>query len=148
MACCLSLYIHGNSLPLGIFLSSADFFQSQLFGKNLSRIPSECQIVRIQSRPDFLSGLIWVKTVCKSYQQTTLGDKELHITHSSLRSLIKIEDTFSPSLHKFYNFMFKHVSDPDLQSCYKYYFFPIRLVCLDKHNIKRVNLRLFSYQSF
>ena len=24
-----------------------------------------------------LSGLIWVQTVCKSYQQTTLGDKEL-----------------------------------------------------------------------
>ena len=110
------IFMVTHSLPLGIFLSSADFFQSQLFGKNLSRIPSECQIVWIQSRPDFLSGLIWVKTVCKSYQQTTLGDKELHITHSSLRSLIKIEDTFSPTLHKFYYFMFKHVSDPDLQS--------------------------------
>ena len=24
-----------------------------------------------------LSGLIWLQTVCKSYQQTTLGDKEL-----------------------------------------------------------------------
>ena len=24
-----------------------------------------------------MSGLIWIKTVCKSYQQTTLGDKEL-----------------------------------------------------------------------
>ena len=27
----------------------------------------------IQIRPDNLSGLIWVQTVCKSYQQITLG---------------------------------------------------------------------------
>ena len=32
----------------------------------------------IQIRPDILSGLVWVQTVCKSYQQTTLGDKELN----------------------------------------------------------------------
>ena len=35
-----------------------------------------CQIVWIQNRPDILSGLILVKTVCNSYQQPTL-DKEL-----------------------------------------------------------------------
>ena len=28
--------------------------------------------------PDVLSGLIWVQTVCKGYQQVTLG-KEIHI---------------------------------------------------------------------
>ena len=27
--------------------------------------------------PDRMSGLIWVQTVCKSNQQTTLGDKKL-----------------------------------------------------------------------
>ena len=63
-----------NLLPLRIFrniLSSADFFE-----KILSGIPFECQTDLIQIRPDILSGLIYVQTVCKSYQQTTLGDKE------------------------------------------------------------------------
>ena len=57
---------------LHAFLSSADFFQNQLFRKILSGLPSECQTVWIQIRPDPLSGLIWVQIVCKGYQQTTL----------------------------------------------------------------------------
>ena len=65
----------GPSGPL--VLSSADVFQNQLFRKILSRIPSECQTDWIQIRPDVMSGVIWVQTVFKSYQQTTLGDKEL-----------------------------------------------------------------------
>ena len=36
------------------------FFENQLFRKILSGIPSECQTVRIQVRPDIMSGLIWV----------------------------------------------------------------------------------------
>ena len=36
------------------FLSSADLFQNQLFRKILSRIPSVCQTVWIQIRPDIL----------------------------------------------------------------------------------------------
>ena len=32
---------------------------------------SECKTVWIQIRPDFLSGLIWVHTVCKGFQRTT-----------------------------------------------------------------------------
>ena len=57
-------------------LSSADFlFKNQLFRKNLSGIPSECQADLIQIRPDFSSGLIWVQTVCKRYSQTPLGDE-------------------------------------------------------------------------
>ena len=70
------------------FLSSADFFQNQFFLKILSGIPPECQTVWIQIRPDILSGLVWVKTVCKSYQQTTLVDKELWMN-------LLIELTFS-----------------------------------------------------
>ena len=61
------------------FLSSADFFQKQLYSKKtLSGIPSECQIVldpdqtqhfvRLDQGPNCLQ---------KSYQQMTLGDKEL-----------------------------------------------------------------------
>ena len=29
--------------------------------------------------PDLLSGLIWFQTVCKVYQQTTLGSKDLNV---------------------------------------------------------------------
>ena len=46
-------------------------FLINFFKKNLSGMPSECQTVWIQIRPDVLSGLIWVQTVCKGYQQTT-----------------------------------------------------------------------------
>ena len=61
------------------FLSSADFFQNQFFRKILSEIPSECQTVWIQIRPDISSGLIWVQIVCKGYQQMALVGKELNI---------------------------------------------------------------------
>ena len=40
------------------FLLSADFFSKLLFQNILSRIPSECQTVWIQIRPDIQSGLI------------------------------------------------------------------------------------------
>ena len=40
------------------FLSSADFFRNQLFRKKFSGIPSECQTVSIQIRPNILWGLI------------------------------------------------------------------------------------------
>ena len=72
-----------NSLPAQCwvifhsFLLSADFFQNQLFWKNLSGIPSECQTVWIQIRPDILSVLVWVQIVCKGFQQTILGGKDL-----------------------------------------------------------------------
>ena len=53
------------------------FFSKSTFSKNLSGIPSECQTVWIQNRPDALSGLVWVQAVCKGYQQMTLLGKEL-----------------------------------------------------------------------
>ena len=57
------------------FLSSADFFSKSTFRKILSEIPFEYQTVWIQIRPDIWSGLIWVQTVCKGYQQMTLGGR-------------------------------------------------------------------------
>ena len=59
------------------FLSSADFFKINFFEKKkkISGTPSEFQTVLIQIRPDILSGLIWVQTACKGYQQTTLVGK-------------------------------------------------------------------------
>ena len=65
----------------GFFFFSINFFQ-----KHLSGIPSECQTVWIQIRPDILSGLICVQTICKGYQQisnvTSRGErvKNLYIS--------------------------------------------------------------------
>ena len=73
------------------FLSSADFFQNQLFRKNLSGIPSEWQTVWIQIRPNILSGLIWVQTVCKGYKHMTLVDKKL-----SDVKLPEVQETWEP----------------------------------------------------
>ena len=63
------------------FLLSADLFQNQFFRKILSGIPSECQTVWIQIRPDIVSGLLCVQTVCKGFQQMTLHvvGKELNM---------------------------------------------------------------------
>ena len=47
------------------------FFLIKFKKKNLSGISSEHQTVWIQIRPDVLLGLIWIQTVCKSYQQMT-----------------------------------------------------------------------------
>ena len=52
------------------------FFQNLFFRKIILGIPLECQAVWIQIRPDVMSGLMWVQTVCKGYQQTTLTGKE------------------------------------------------------------------------
>ena len=58
---------------LDAYLSSADFFKNQLFVKILigQGIPSECQTVWNQIRPDDLSGLIWVQT---SFQSLSADD--------------------------------------------------------------------------
>ena len=62
-----------------MFLLSADFVLiNQLFRRILSEILSECQTVWVWTRPDILSGHIWVQTACKGYQQTTLVGKELN----------------------------------------------------------------------
>ena len=53
------------------------FSKSSFLKKNLSGMPSECQTVWIQVRPDVLSGLIWIQTVCIGYQQMTLVGKVL-----------------------------------------------------------------------
>ena len=37
----------------------------------------QCQTAWIQIRPDILSGLIWVKTVFKDYQQKTLAGNKI-----------------------------------------------------------------------
>ena len=66
------------------------------FSKNLSGIPSECLTVWIQIRPDILSGLIWVQTVCKGYQQmtkvATRGERVKASSGIPLRPFLKWEE--------------------------------------------------------
>ena len=57
--------------------SSADFLKIAHFRRMPSGLPSGRQTDRIQIRPDVLSDLIWVQTVYKGYQQTTLSCKKL-----------------------------------------------------------------------
>ena len=69
------------------FLSPSDFFQITFLRKLLSGIPSESQTLWTQIRPDILSGLIWVQTVCKDYQhmtETPLACKKLNILAEKL----------------------------------------------------------------
>ena len=60
-----------NSMPpweiFPAFLLSADFFSKSTFSKNSFR-----NTIRVSNRFDQ-----WVQSVCKNYQQTPLGDKEL-----------------------------------------------------------------------
>ena len=63
------LYNHINSLPTG-FCHLLTFFTKIFFSKNSGTL-LEGQMVWILIRTDILSVLIWVKTVCKGYQQTT-----------------------------------------------------------------------------
>ena len=46
--------------------------------------------VWIQIRPDILPGLIWVQTVCKGYQQTTLVVKEIKTEQLDTKQCLKI----------------------------------------------------------
>ena len=53
------------------------WFFPNYFWKIHSVISSVCQTGWIQIRPDVLSRLIWVQTICEGYQQRTLVGKEL-----------------------------------------------------------------------
>ena len=70
------LYRDSADERFAYFSLNMQLFSNQFFRKNLSGIPSECQTDWTQIRPDILSGLIWVQTVCKGYLQMTLVDKE------------------------------------------------------------------------
>ena len=58
--------------------SKGQMLKFNYFLKKSSGIPNECQTVWIQIRTDV--GLIWVQTVYKGYQQTTLVGKEIKVT--------------------------------------------------------------------
>ena len=66
-----------------MFLSSADFFPKSTVSKNsfrnTIRVSNSLDLDQARHfvRPDILSGLIWVQTVCKVYQPMTLVGIEL-----------------------------------------------------------------------
>ena len=70
------LMIFANHLI--VFLK--EFFEKLIFEKKsqqmttnfFRKILSDCQTVWIQIRSNLLSGMVWIQTVCKGYQQTTL----------------------------------------------------------------------------
>ena len=68
---------HINSLPSGKFFMPfcclLIFFKITFFEKVFQEY--HLSVKQIESK----SGLIWVQSVCKSYQQTTQGDKELNV---------------------------------------------------------------------
>ena len=57
------------------FLPSADRFKINLFEIFFSGIPSEYQIDWINCKPCVLYCLIWIQTVCKAFQKTTLSQQ-------------------------------------------------------------------------
>ena len=62
---------------------------------NFSRLKlsSECQTVWIQTKSNVLSGLIWVQTVCKGYQQTKLAGKELIVINTFKTTFFIVKST-------------------------------------------------------
>ena len=64
---------------LHALLSSADFFQNQLFLKNSFRTTIRESNSLYPDQARYLSGLIWVQIVCKGYQQRTQVGKEFSV---------------------------------------------------------------------
>ena len=75
--------------PLGnfhAFLPSADFFQSKLFRKIFQEYHLSVKKIRSRSGPTFCRALIWVQSVCKGHEQTTLVGNEFNV-HVQLLSV-------------------------------------------------------------
>ena len=60
-----------------LFCGLPIFFKVNILERILLGIQSICQNSFDPIRPDILSGLIWVQTACKGYQQTALVGKVL-----------------------------------------------------------------------
>ena len=77
----LSLYL-GQGLHCSQVTCYACFFVVCYFlfktTLNFSGIPSKCQTVWIQIKPNILSCLIWVQLICKGYQRPTLVSRQIY----------------------------------------------------------------------
>ena len=74
-----------------------NFFPHKLFQKILSGTVSKCQTVWIQIRTDLLLVPIWLKTVCKGYQQMSKSPTQRVTFH--LRLEFKPKDTSRSAKH-------------------------------------------------
>ena len=61
-----------------LFVLSADFFPEKIFQEY------HLSVKQIGARSGLTICLIWVQTVCKGYQQMTLGGKELKVVFADL----------------------------------------------------------------
>ena len=66
---------HLPSNIIHAFLSSANFFKINFFSKNSFRNTIRVSNILDPGQARILSGLIWIQTVCKDYQQTPLGGR-------------------------------------------------------------------------
>ena len=73
-----------NPLHVWYYLSTAFLLKNYIFAKNSIRNVISVKQFWIQIRLDVLSGLIWIQTVCKGYQQKMLAGKESNLCFISL----------------------------------------------------------------
>ena len=70
-------YLSRNSSWCFFFLSADYFLQKSEHSYWITFVPAEWQTGWIQIRPDILSNLIWLQTVCIGCQQMTLVETEI-----------------------------------------------------------------------
>ena len=73
------------------------FFKIKFFEKKIQKY-HQSHKTWILIRPDIMSGLIWVQTACKGYEQTTLVGRvrTISISISSEYVSVKIDDVIIP----------------------------------------------------
>ena len=73
------------------------FFSKSTLSKHSFRNTIRVSTVWIQIRPDKMSGLIWVQTVCNGYKQRTLGGivffKEIRLFQRTNENLLSNKDS-------------------------------------------------------
>ena len=85
----LAIHLWKNTAALThCLLGNFSCFLFVFFEKFLQEYHMWSQIVRIQIRPDVLSGLVWVQTVCKGHQQMTLVGNELKVKSTIDHNLV------------------------------------------------------------
>ena len=63
-----------------LFCGQVILLKTNLFNNNKNQEYLKSVKVWTQIRPDILSGLIWVQTLCLSYQHTSVANKKLKLT--------------------------------------------------------------------
>ena len=84
---------------MDIFLLSAHFLQNNFFSQKIPLVTlSECQTVWFRIKQNILSVMIWVLTVCKGYQKTTLKGKELTFVKLNIFYAVTLPNCYTVNL--------------------------------------------------